>query len=626
MPDVLTLWSLAVLVVGGLMYLIMSRSPTTSTKAIAVRRPGWIARRRARGGIRHRHDRVGVGYVSATSSVHLSLRELAGHGLTVGGPGSGKTTFLQLLVEASAARMPVVILDPKGSPALEETVRAHDGVVWTLDGKVPADLLDPRPWQVPDLLLEAEDYSADARAYRDAAHQRALWAAWALALDSRPMNLADLRRLLDREQLLKALEPHRWRDPRVQDWLHRLEHQHGGIEDSGARGLDRALGTLLDGVALRGSLKHCAQAIRLEDVVDTNGLVLFKLDAAEYPHATRKIASWVLLGMGRVARTLVTSQPLAALLLVDEVGALGSSARHLRGLVGRAREAGLAVVLATQGPSDLEAVDHALLPQVLQDTAWQLAFRQGSPQDAERFRLRMLRLLSLADVRKSHDPSAGLDIVIIGGGATGVELAAELREASAVHGRYGFRHLDPHADVRIRILEGAPRVLAPLAENVSAAAARLLAQRHVSIVTSCKVVRIEADAVVDAEGRNHAAKLCVWAAGIKAPPLLAQVGLPVTRSGQVQVDGQLRVDGVPDVFALGDCAFCAQPDGKSVPPRAQSAHQQANYLYALLQSTPGTDLSTRPPYRYKDHGSLVSIGSGNTVGSLMGGQIGRAHV
>jgi hypothetical protein len=71
------------------------------------------------------------------------------------------------------------------------------------------------------------------------------------------------------------------------------------------------------------------------------------------------------------------------LLLVDEVGALGASARHLRGLVGRAREAGLAVVLATQGPSDLEAVDHALLSQVLQDTSWQLAFRQGSPQDAE---------------------------------------------------------------------------------------------------------------------------------------------------------------------------------------------------------------------------------------------------
>jgi hypothetical protein len=400
MPDLLRLvavsWnglpivSLAFLAFGGLMYVWMSRAATTSSPtSIANRRPGWIARRRARAGITHRRDRVGVGYVSATQSVHLTVRELAGHGLVVGGPGSGKTTFLQLLIEASAGQVPVVVVDPKGSPALEETVRAHDGVVWTLDGKLPADLLDPRPWQVPDLLLEAEDYSADARVYRDAAHQRALWAAWVLALEGAPMDLASLRRLLDRAELTRALERHRDRDPRIDEWLQHLQHQHGGVEDSGARGLDRALGVLLDGVAMRGSLRTCPEALRLDDIVDTNGLVLFKLDAADYPHATRKVATWVLLGMGRVARQLTpfpngNADGPQALLLIDEVGALGHSARHLRGLVGRARESGLAVVLATQGPSDLEAVDRALLPQVLQDTAWQLAFRQGSPQDAER--------------------------------------------------------------------------------------------------------------------------------------------------------------------------------------------------------------------------------------------------
>jgi len=383
-PDALTLWSLAVLAIGGLLYVAMSmstRSSATST-AIAVRRPGWIARRRARAGIGHPRGRVGVGYRSATGAVHLTERELAHHGALFGGPGSGKTTFLQLLVEACAGQLPVVIVDPKGSPALADTVRAHGGQVWTLDGRLPADLLDPRPWQVPDLLLEAEDYSTEARAYRDAAHQRALWAAWALALQGRPMDLAQIRRLLDREALLRALELHRGRDPRIADWLARLAHQHGGIEDSGARGLDRALGTLLDGVAMRGSLRTCPEALRLDDVLDTNGLVLFSLDVADYPHATRKVASWILLGMSRLTRQLSMADTIGALLLVDEVGALGHSARHLRGLVGRAREAGLAVVLATQGPSDLEAVDRALLPQVLQDTAWQLVFRQGSPQDA----------------------------------------------------------------------------------------------------------------------------------------------------------------------------------------------------------------------------------------------------
>jgi hypothetical protein len=223
-------------------------------------------------------------------------------------------------------------------------------------------------------------------AHRDAAHQRALWAAWALVLRGEPMDLARLRRLLDRTELLRALEPQRGRDPRIAGWLSRLHHQHGGIEDSGARGVDRSLGVLLDGVAMRGSLRACPEALRLDDVMETNGLVLFSLDVADYPHATRKVASWILLGMGRLAHQLTEMcthvRTPRALLLVDEVGALGHSARHLRGLVGRAREAGLAVVLATQGPNDLEAVDRALLAQVLQDTAWQLGFRQGGPQDA----------------------------------------------------------------------------------------------------------------------------------------------------------------------------------------------------------------------------------------------------
>jgi Type IV secretion-system coupling protein DNA-binding domain len=338
-------------------------------------------------------------------AVHLSAGELAGHGLAVGGPKSGKTSFLRLLVEARAGRLPIVVVDPKGSPALTDSVRGYGGRVWTLDGTLPADLLDPRPWQVPDLLLEAEDYSPEARAYRDAAHQRALCAAWALALDHEPMDLAQLRRLLDRAALIRALESHRQRDARIGDWLEHLKNQQGGIEDSGARGLDRALGILLDGPALRGSLRACPEALRLEDVLATRGLVLFSLDELTYPHATRKIAAWVLLAMGRLSRQLPdpdarperiaslghlirverrapTDGP-RALLLVDEVGALGSAARHLRGLVGRAREAGLAVVLASQGLSDLEAVDRALVHQVLQDTAWQLAFRQGSPRDAE---------------------------------------------------------------------------------------------------------------------------------------------------------------------------------------------------------------------------------------------------
>lgn len=335
------------------------------------------------------------------SRVRLTDRELAHHGVMFGAPGSGKTTALELLIEAAAGRLPVVIVDPKGSPALVDCVSAHGGTVWTIDGTLPADLLDSRPWQVPDLLLEAEDYSPEARAFRDAAHQRALWAAWALALQGELMQLARLRALLDRSALIVALEPLQYRDERIARWLDQLRRRDP-IDDAGARDLDRALGSLLDGPALRGSLSGGPGALRLDDVLQTRGLVLFSLDAADYPHATRKVAAWLLLAMSRLAGTLPGPSPkrfasvgpvhlerpsgdgARALLLVDEVGALGSSARHLRGLVGRAREAGLSVVLATQGPSDLVAIDRVLLPQVLQDTGWQLAFRQGSPEDAER--------------------------------------------------------------------------------------------------------------------------------------------------------------------------------------------------------------------------------------------------
>lgn len=242
----------------------------------------------------------------------------------------------------------------------------------------------------------------------------------------------------------------------------------------------------------------------------------------------------------------------------------------------------------------------------------------NATEDAERFRLRMLRLLTLADLRKESAPDAGLDIVIIGGGATGVELAAELREASGVYADYGLQRLNPGRDVRLTLLEGAPRILAPLPERVSAAAARLLAERHISVVTDCRVVEIQESGVIDAQGNRYPADLCVWAAGIKAPPFLASLGLPVNKAGQIEVTDRLNVVGHANVFALGDCAACPDAGGKLVPPRAQAAHQQADYLYkTLLRRARGQAVSDAP-YVYRDYGSLISMGQESTVGSLMG--------
>jgi NADH dehydrogenase len=241
----------------------------------------------------------------------------------------------------------------------------------------------------------------------------------------------------------------------------------------------------------------------------------------------------------------------------------------------------------------------------------------NATEDAERFRLTLLKLLTQAELQKDTRPEAGVDIVIIGGGATGVELAAELREASGVYATYGFRRLRAERDVRITLLEGAPRILAPLPEKVSSAALALLRQRAVKVVTDTRVTAVGADAVTAGEV-VYPAHIVVWAAGIQAPDFLRELGLPTVKSGQVEVGGNLAVTGSDHIFALGDCAACTGPDGKLVPPRAQAAHQQADYLFDTFMRQHAGKPPPARPYVYRDYGSLVSFGQTTTVGSLMG--------
>ena len=245
----------------------------------------------------------------------------------------------------------------------------------------------------------------------------------------------------------------------------------------------------------------------------------------------------------------------------------------------------------------------------------------NATEDAERFRLTLLRLMARVEQEmnetagKEHE---GIDIVIIGGGATGVELAAELREASGVYTSYGFRQMSAQRDVRITLLEGAERILAPLPDRVSGAALRLLNERAIRVVTGCRVTKIEPDRIEDAAGNHYRSNLCVWAAGIRAPEFLANLGLPTNRGGQIEVDAMLAVKGVANVYALGDCAACIDAAGHAVPPRAQAAHQQAEHLLKRFVAEAAGKPAPTALYRYRDYGSLVSIGHATTVGNLMG--------
>ena len=246
--------------------------------------------------------------------------------------------------------------------------------------------------------------------------------------------------------------------------------------------------------------------------------------------------------------------------------------------------------------------------------------------EAEHVRKRILAACMRAQTRLAESDGQRpqqVNLVIIGGGATGVELSAELRNTAQVLAAYGLYHLNPQQDVQITVIEAGERILSPLPERIATETARLLQALNVKIITGDRVSEVRPDAVLTSSGRYLLSDLTVWAGGIKAPAVLGRVGLPANHVGQVIVSPTLQSIIDPDIFALGDCASCAWADtGKSVPPRAQAAHQQASLLANSLRCRlAGKPL---PIFTYRDYGSLISLGNFETVGNLMGRLVGRS--
>ncbi|MEC5216880.1 NADH dehydrogenase [Actimicrobium sp. GrIS 1.19] len=256
--------------------------------------------------------------------------------------------------------------------------------------------------------------------------------------------------------------------------------------------------------------------------------------------------------------------------------------------------------------------------------AEQHAMSLDAVSQAERFRRRLISACMRAQTRLDKAPGerARVDVVIIGAGATGVELSAELRNTAKVFGAYGLHRLDGQNDVRLTIVEAGPRILAPLPERVALGTAKLLDELNILVLTDERVTRIEPHAVLTASGKNLRADLIVWAAGIKVAPVLGEIGLPVNKIGQVPVRQTLQTEIDDNIFALGDCASCPWPEhNATVPPRAQAAHQQANFLFDAIGRR--IDGKALPAFRFRDQGSLVSLGRFNTIGNLMGRLTGR---
>jgi NADH:ubiquinone reductase (H+-translocating) len=245
-----------------------------------------------------------------------------------------------------------------------------------------------------------------------------------------------------------------------------------------------------------------------------------------------------------------------------------------------------------------------------------------SAEEAERFHSRLVNACLRAQSQAEPLRPEQLQVAIIGAGATGTELAAELHKTTRQLVAYGLDRIDPDKDIKIHLIEAAPRILPALPERLSEAAAKLLEGLNVRVHTRARVMEVTANGVNLESGVSIPAELVVWAAGIKAADVLKDIaGLETNPINQLVVKSTLQTTRDDAIFAFGDCAACPWPGHETiVPPRGQAAHQQASHLARQLPRRIA-GMSVRE-WRYRDFGSLVSLGHYSTVGNLMGKLIG----
>ncbi|MBT3093674.1 MAG: NAD(P)/FAD-dependent oxidoreductase [Candidatus Thiodiazotropha sp. (ex Lucina pensylvanica)] len=237
---------------------------------------------------------------------------------------------------------------------------------------------------------------------------------------------------------------------------------------------------------------------------------------------------------------------------------------------------------------------------------------------ASAFQQQLLEALIRANTQHEPLQEGQLDVAIVGAGATGVELAAQLHQVTRQISQYGFEIIEPDRHVRLHILDAGPRILPALPEKLSGQVQLELEGLGIQVHVSETVTEVTAEGVHTASGQVIPAAIKIWAAGIKGPDFLGKLGLSANRINQLKVNGDLTLEDDDRLYAIGDCAACVMNEqGDLVPPRAQAAHQQASFVAkALERRIKGQSFNKR--YVYRDYGSLVTLGRYSTVGSLMG--------
>ena len=257
--------------------------------------------------------------------------------------------------------------------------------------------------------------------------------------------------------------------------------------------------------------------------------------------------------------------------------------------------------------------------------AKEFAVALDTQDQAERFHQKLHNSILRAQTQKGSVRPGQLEVVIVGGGATGVELAAELHKATREMTAYGLDRVNPDRDISISLVEASNRLLPALPVKISTSVESELSKLNVKLFLGERVTKVTKDGIETQSGKKIISSLVVWAAGIKAPEFLSQIkGIETNSIHQIKVESTLQSTSNADIFAFGDCAACPIKPGSDllVPPRAQAAHQQASMLYKSIKFKVLKPNKALVNYVYKDYGSLVNLGRYSTVGNLMGSLLG----
>lgn len=204
--------------------------------------------------------------------------------------------------------------------------------------------------------------------------------------------------------------------------------------------------------------------------------------------------------------------------------------------------------------------------------------------------------------------------VVIGGGPTGVELAGALAEIGRHTLKDDFRHTDPRA-VRVLLIEGRERLLSAFDASLSAAAEAALQKLGVEVRTQQRVVDVSDQQVTLGNGETIAARTVLWAAGVQASALVAQLEAVKDRAGRVEVQPDLSLANYPNVFVIGDTAKMLS-DGKEVPGMAQGASQAGRHVARQIAAEARGETLPRRAFRYRNLGAMATIGRASAIAEI----------